>query len=104
MKAIQLSIGIALCFFSVSSIAAPKINILTRLNNDKFTQVRITNGTLKELACYVAIDGFKRKFTLLPKDSSEWYTATDVRYKYSDFRTWCDFIEFYPEYQKYKRY
>ena len=104
MKAIKFCIGVTLCCFSINAIALPKFTVQTRLNNDQFTQMKITNDTLKELACYIAIDGFKRKFTLLPKDSTDWYTATDIRFKYSDFRTWCDFIEFYPEYLKYKRY
>lgn len=104
MKMLQSLLSLALFSYSMQIAALPKFTVQTRLNNDKFTQMKITNDTLKELACYIAIDGFKRKFTLLPKDSTDWYTATDIRFKYSDFRTWCDFIEFYPEYKKYKRY
>ncbi len=82
-------------------LAMPKITVTKRINLQGFTEVRLHNETRKELACYVAIDGQKRKFRLLPLTSSDWYKADSPAYKHTDFSTWCDFIEFHPRYKNY---
>ncbi len=88
-------------FITFTCYALPKITVLKRIDINNFVEVQVANETLKELACFVAIDGHKRKFRLPPRITSQWYKATDVRYKHTDFRVWCDYIEFHPQYKNY---
>ncbi|XQW85091.1 hypothetical protein ACOYR1_18505 [Thalassotalea piscium] len=89
------------CFtFSVES--KPKTTTLFNKTSEGFIQAKIKNETIKELACYIAIDGFKKKFRLAGQMESQWVTATDKRFSYTNFSTWCDAVEFYPQYKKYK--
>ncbi len=68
-----------------------------------FIQMKIKNETTKELACWIGINGFKRKFRLPAIAESQWVTANDKRFNYKNFSTWCDFIELHPEYKKYSQ-
>mgnify|MGYP000160590106 CR=1 FL=1 len=86
-----------------SADAKPKIKIKYGYSLDGFVRVQVKNETNKDLACWVAIDGFKKKFRLPPKMTSQWVTANDKRYTYTNFSTWCDYIDLHPEYQKYNR-
>lgn len=67
-----------------------------------FPRVKIKNDTSKDLACWVAIDGHKKKFRLPPFATSQWITVRDKRYTYKSFSNWCDFIDYHPEYRQYR--
>jgi len=79
--------------------AKVKITILHGKSQEGFVRVKIKNETNAALACYVAIDGRKVKFTLPPFLTSKWYQATDSRFNYRHFSTWCDYLELHPEYK-----
>ena len=96
-------IGILLCFITFAH-AKPKITVTTNYGLDNFARIKIINETNNKLACYVAIDGFKIKFRLQPKRASRWFKASDTRFKPSSFSYWCDYLELYPKYKKYKTY
>lgn len=68
------------------------------INN--LAEVQITNQTSKQLICYVAIDGHRLYFRLLANQPSQWYKATDPRFIYSNFSTWCDYLSLHPEYMQ----
>lgn len=91
-----------LVFPSFNALSKANIKVINRHNADGFAQTQIKNETTKELACWVAIDGFKQKFRLLPATTSKWFTANDKRYSYANFSTWCDNIAFYPRYKNYR--
>ncbi len=93
-----------LLIISPVSWGLPKITVTYNVTPTGFTQVRIRNETLESLACYVAIDGFKKKFKLYPKTSSQWITATDTRYNHQNFSTWCDYLDVHPKYESYREY
>lgn len=95
-------LSFSLLLVSFSSFSKPKITILHGNNLEGFARTQVKNETSKELACWVAIDGFKQKFRLPPATTSQWFTANDKRFTYSNFSTWCDFIEFYPKYKNYR--
>jgi hypothetical protein len=84
--------------------AKPKTKTIYGRSLDGFARVKIKNNTTESLACYVAINGFKVKFRLLALRESKWYTATDTRFTYKNFSTWCDFLTLHPEYLKYKTF
>ena len=97
-----------LIFFSILSflfpaicLADPHIETVFEKNNDQLLRAKIINKTKSELACYLAIDGYKIKFRLPPFQASKWFKATDIRYSYKDFSSWCDYIENHPEFKKY---
>lgn len=87
----------------ISSPANSQANTTTLFAKtpEGFIKAKIKNETFAELACYIAIDGYKKKFRLMGNMESKWVTATDKRFAYTSFRTWCDHIEFYPQYKKY---
>lgn len=94
---------VLLCLlFIFSAQSTPQIQIEHGVTLDGFAQIKITNSTTKDLACYVAIDGYKIKFVLHRRAQSKWYKTTDKRFSYDSFSTWCDYIDFYPEYRKYQ--
>ncbi|QOL26336.1 hypothetical protein LP316_03250 [Thalassotalea sp. LPB0316] len=97
-------IGLIALLFSLClpSYAMPDIRIEHGKSLDGFARARIINNTTEILACYVAIDGYKKKFVLGPLKPSTWYKATDKRFNYKHFSTWCDYLEFYPHYAKYQ--
>ena len=81
--------------------ARPHIETIFGKTNEQLTRAKVINKTSLELACYLAIDGYKIKFRLPPFQASKWYKATDHRYNHRDFSTWCDDIKNYPEFKKY---
>lgn len=93
---------IFLMLFSFNAYALPKINITHDKTAGGIPKIQVTNETALTLACYVAIDGYKKKFILMPFKSSKWYSAISKRYDHTSFRPWCDSIEFYPQYEKYR--
>ena len=95
--------AISAALFSVESFAKPKFKSHFGFNIHGFARIQVKNETTKDLACWVAIDGHKKKFRLPALTMSQWYTATDKRYNYQNFSTWCDYIDLHPEYQKYNR-
>ncbi len=90
--------------FTVGAYAKPLITVHKSIDANKFAQVKITNETIQELACYVAIDGRKIRFRLLPHRTTRWFKANDTRFVLSAISTWCDFIELYPNFKKFKAY
>lgn len=94
----------AIMVFSPVIIALPKITVTFGESLDGFTRVKIKNETFIPLACYVSIDGQKSKFQLRPKSTSTWVTSTDKRYNYTNFSTWCDYLEIHPKYNLYRAY
>lgn len=83
-------------------LAKPKIKPVFGHNLQGFARVKVINESTADLACYVAINGFKKKFRLPPLKESKWYAATDKRFNYKHFSTWCDYIDLHPEYRKYQ--
>ncbi|MDO6446766.1 hypothetical protein Q4493_13360 [Colwellia sp. 1_MG-2023] len=98
---ILIFISIVPMFYSFSALSQAKITVNNSHNAEGFARTQIKNETTKELACWVAIDGFKSKFRLPPAATSRWFTANDKRYSYTNFSTWCDNIEYYPQYKNY---
>lgn len=94
----------ALIIFSPVSLALPKVTVTFDKSSDGFARVRIKNETFVPLACFVAIDGHKIKFQLRAKSTSRWVTATDKRFNYRNFSTWCDYLEIHPKYNAYQAY
>lgn len=86
-----------LLVFSISVSAQPKFLVEHRLNAKQLTEIKITNQTTEALICYVAIDGHKVFFSLPPQQPSQWYKATDPRFNYNHFSTWCSYLSLYPE-------
>jgi len=90
-------------FFVTNTLAKnTHVEIKHSYTIDGYAQIKVLNNIKKELACYVAIDGHKSKFRLPPLKASQWHKATSKRYDHTNFSTWCDLIEFYPQYKKYK--
>lgn len=96
-----LVLGLLLNSFYVYSKPRTKVTFGHSLNG--FARVQIKNETPKDLACWVAIDGFKKKFRLPALTSSQWVTANDKRYTYANFSTWCDYIDLHPQYRRYNQ-
>ena len=94
---------IVMIIFSPVILAAPKITVSFDDSNG-FTRIKIKNETFEPLACYVAIDGYKIKFQLQVQSSSRWISATDKRFNYQNFSTWCDYLELHPDYKAYTTY
>ncbi|WP_426359181.1 hypothetical protein ACPUVO_02740 [Pseudocolwellia sp. HL-MZ19] len=90
-----------LSLMAFSVIALPRVNIEHMTSVQGVPSVKVSNQTSLTLACYVAIDGYKRKFVLQAFGSSKWFSASSNQYKHSNFSTWCDALEFYPDYKKY---
>jgi len=93
---------IALLFSSNVQAKNTKIEIVHGYSTDGYARIKIISNIKKELACYVAIDGHKSKFRLPPHKASRWHKANSKHYDHTNFSTWCDLIEFYPQYKKYK--
>jgi len=79
---------------SLFSQAMPKITVSNDINQQQFVRIKVKNDTRSVIGCYVAIDGYKKKFKLTALAESKWYKATDRRFKYTDFSVWCDYIEY----------
>lgn len=92
-------IGVLLSFISYQLFAMPYIRTEFGKTLEGMVRIKVVNETNRDLACYVGIDGRKIKFRLPRNNQSKWYKATDKRFTYKSFTTWCDYIEGYPEYQ-----
>lgn len=90
------------CMFVITSHAKVNVHSEFQRNIKGFAEIRVHNKMIETLACYIALDGHKRKFVLPIGTVSSWYTAGDVRFNYSSFSTWCDFLSLHPEYEKYR--
>jgi len=93
-----------LIFIAAYAHAKPKTTVITNYSLANFAQIKVTNETGEKLACYVAIDGYKIRFQLQPRRTSRWFKATDKRFKPTSLSHWCDYLELYPDYKKYKAY
>ena len=93
----------SLTLISFDLHARPKTKVIHGHNLEGFARAKVKNETIKELACWVAIDGHKYKFRLPAYSESKWFTAREKDFSYAHFSHWCDYIEFHPSYQKYDR-
>ena len=87
-----------LLMYSTSAFALPKI-LVQHKRTKNLAEIRVTNQTNETLICYVAIDGYKVYFRLHSRQPSKWYKATDPRFNYNHFSTWCDYLSSHPEHQ-----
>ncbi len=97
----QKIVATLLVFLSLAASSNNKFSVEHKRAPNGFARIKVVNQTNEHLACYIAIDGRKTKFTLYGKRSSKWYQATDKRFDATSFSTWCDYIKYYPEYKKY---
>ncbi|MGK2233011.1 hypothetical protein [Colwellia polaris] len=97
---IKIYFYIVMLTFSPVILALPKVTI-SYSDSNGFARIKIKNETFEPLACYVAIDGHKVKFKLQGQSSSRWISATDKRFNYQNFSSWCDYLELHPNYQAY---
>lgn len=88
-----------LLLIATSVSALPKIFVQHQRNIENLAEIQVTNQTVEHLICYVAIDGHKIFFRLQGLQPSKWYKATDSRFNYSHFSTWCDYLSLHPKYQ-----
>ena len=88
-----------LLFFTTSLLAMPKINVKHQRNAKGFAEAQVSNLTMEQLICHVAIDGYKLRFKLKAMEFSRWYTATDILFNHTNFSIWCDYLKLYPNYQ-----
>jgi hypothetical protein len=93
-----------LLFVALQIEGKPHTSSVYSKNLDGNIRVKIVNNMARTLACYIAIDGHKIKFRLLPMQTSKWHSSTHKAYKYTDFSTWCGYIDQYPAYMEYKAY
>lgn len=100
MKLIPVFTALFCLFITMSVLAMPKVDVSHQRNIKGFAEVRVTNATMENLICYVAIDGHKIYMRLGPIESSKWYTATDKRFNHTHFSIWCDYLKFHPRFQK----
>jgi len=100
---IKIYFYIVMLTFSPVILALPKVTVSFGDSNG-FARIKIKNETFEPLACYVAIDGHKVKFKLQGQSSSRWISATDKRFNYQNFSTWCDYLELHPNYKAYQVY
>ena len=87
-------------FLSSTLHAKPNIRTEYGYSLEGHARIKVINESGRVLACYVGLDGWKIKFTLPRNGQSQWYKATDKRFNYKSFTTWCDYIENHPEYQQ----
>lgn len=81
--------------FAAPCIAKPYIQTIFNVTSEHITRAQVINKTNQQLTCYIAINGKKIAFLLGPMQRSVWYKATDPRYQYKDFSTWCDYSDRY---------
>ncbi len=96
---IKTFIYLTLLVFSASACALPKFSVKHQRNFEDFAEIQLTNDTIEPLVCFVAIDGHKIYFRLQARQISQWYKATDKRFHYTHFSTWCDYLSLYPQHQ-----
>ena len=97
----KISVVLVVTFLSNMAFAMPKIRTEFGRTLEGMVRIKVINETNRDLACYVGVDGRKIKFRLPPLNQSKWYKATDTRFTYKSFTTWCDYIERHPEYRNY---
>lgn len=85
---------------SINALAMPKITVKNQRNIKGLAEIQVSNATMENLICYVAIDGHKILFRLKAIESSKWFTATDIRFNHTNFSVWCDYLKLYPKYQE----
>ncbi|WP_019029336.1 hypothetical protein [Colwellia piezophila] len=85
--------------FSLNSLAMPKIAVKHQRNIKGFAEIQVSNATMENLICHVAIDGHKILFRLKAIEVSKWYVATDIRFNHTHFSVWCDYLKLHPNYQ-----
>lgn len=100
---IRIYFYIAMMTFSPIILASPRVTVSFG-DSSGLARIKIKNETFEPLACYVAIDGHKIKFQLQGQSSSRWISATDKRFNYQNFSTWCDYLELHPNYKAYQMY
>jgi len=96
-----VALGISVLGISTLALpvqAKPYIRTEYGYSLEGMARVRVINESNRLLACYVGLDGRKMKFRLPRNSTSKWYKATDKRFNYTSFTTWCDYIENHPEY------
>ncbi|GLX86130.1 hypothetical protein tloyanaT_23830 [Thalassotalea loyana] len=91
-----------LLIFCLPAWPMPDIRVEHGKSLEGFARIRIINNTPQPLACFVAIDGYKKRFVLGALKPSLWYKATDMRFNYKNFSTWCDYLEFHPQFERYR--
>ena len=96
----KISICLILLLITSIAVAMPKITVSHQRTVKGFAQIQVSNSTMEQLLCHVAIDGYKVKFRLMPLQSSQWYTATDKRFNHKNFSVWCDYLDMHPDFQK----
>lgn len=89
-------------FFTTLSFAQPKVAVKHQRDSNNLAEIQLINQTSKELVCYVSIDGYKLYFRLLANQPSQWYRATDPRFNYTNFSSWCDYLSLHPDFAKVK--
>lgn len=95
---VQQYVLLLLCFMSLNAHTRPNTKTVFDVTHDNYTRAQTTNNTAETLVCYMAIDGYKIKYILRPYQRSKWYKATDTRFDYKDFSSWCDYSENHPNY------
>jgi hypothetical protein len=98
--AFKICLFFTLLSITTSALAMPKINVKHQRNIKGFAEVQVSNETMANLICHVALDGHKILFRLKAIEVSRWFTATDIRFNNTHFSIWCDYLELYPKYQK----
>jgi len=88
-----------LVLFSAQLFSMPKITVNKKVNQQGYVEVTVKNNTQEPLACYVAINGQKVRFKLIPLALSKRYKATSKAQEHTDISTWCDYLEFHPRYK-----
>jgi hypothetical protein len=99
MTAKFFTFSIFLLLLTTSALAMPKINVKHQRNAEGFAEVQVSNETMKNLICHVAMDGHKILFRLKAIEYSKWYTATDIQYNHTHFSVWCDYLKLHPNFQ-----
>lgn len=85
---------------STSVLSMPKTTVKNQRNINGFVELQVSNSTMENLICHVAIDGHKTLFRLKAIESSRWFTATDIRFNHTNFSVWCDYLKLHPKYQE----
>ncbi len=87
---------------SSNAFSMPKITVKHQRNIKGFAEIQVSNATMENLICHVAIDGYKILFRLKAIETSKWYAATDKRFNHTNFSVWCDYLKLHPKYQEKK--
>ena len=100
MSKIKFILIFMLLAYPLVGAAQPDFLVKHKRSLDNYAEIQLVNQTAKALLCHVAIDGHKIRFTLQPRQPSKWYKATDTRFNFKNFSSWCDYLIFHPKYQK----